>query len=366
MTKVLTIGAATQDIIIEYHDKLGVSLVTEGAPYLAFKEGSKIDIEKLHYATGGGATNSATSFKRLGFDVASFFKVGNDPAGKCIVESLEHEGITVYAPVCKKEQTGTSFIIPSSKRDRIIFTFRGANTTICPSDIPETLFETIKCVYITSLTDKAANILPHLTHKAQKKLPGVGLKVAVNPGTSQLTKNAAPLKAALSTIDILITNSQEMKFFMESLKPRFFKSSGIGLLPDGPPLARSILSYEKITFTLHEYFKEVLSYGVKRVVVTDGKNGVYVATKDHLFFHPPLPVEVVNSVGAGDAFGSGLVASLLKGKTIEDAIRCAILNASSVVMHQDAKSGLLTEVELTNFLKDFNTDLLKIYKFDKN
>jgi sugar/nucleoside kinase (ribokinase family) len=361
MTKVLTIGAATQDIIIEYHDGLDVSIITQDVPHLAFKEGSKIEVEKLHYATGGGATNSAVSFHQLGCNVAAFFKVGNDPAGTCIVESLQHEGIAVHSALSKKEQTGTSFIIPSSKKDRVIFTYRGANTTVEHYDIPELLFDQLNCVYITSLTNKAANILPHLTHLAQKKITGTNLKVAVNPGISQLTKNVAPLKAALSTIDVLIMNSQEMKLFMQSLKPRFFKSTGTGTIPDGPPLARGVISHEKTTFTLHEYFKEILGYGVKRVVVTDGKHGVYVATKDHLFYHPAIPTEVVNSLGAGDAFGSCFVATLLQGKKIEDSIRSGILNASSVIMHHDAKSGLLTKSELKGYLNEFDTNLLKTY-----
>ncbi len=361
MTKVLTIGAATQDIIIEYHEGLDVALVTQGTPHLAFKEGSKIEVEKLHYATGGGATNSAASFSQLGYEVTTAFKVGDDPAGTCIIESLQNEGIDVHAAVSKKEQTGVSFIIPSSKRDRVVFTYRGANTTLEQRDIPTTLFEQINCVYITSLTHKAADILPHLAYTAQKTISGSNLKVAVNPGTSQLTKNVAPLKATLSHIDILITNSHEMKLFMESLKPRFFKSTGAGTIADGPPLTRGILSYGKITFTLHEYLKEVFKYGVKRIVVTDGKQGVYVATKDQLFFHPSLPTEVVNSLGAGDAFGSCLVANLLRGKTIEDSIRAGILNASSVIMHHDAKSGLLTQSEINGYLTEFDNNLLTIY-----
>jgi len=112
---------------------------------------------------------------------------------------------------------------------------------------------------------------------------------------------------------------------------------------------------------LHEYLKEVLSYGVKRIVITDGKNGVYVATKETLYFHPALPVPVVNSLGAGDAFGSCFVAQLVLGKKIEDALFYGLVNAASVIGYHDAKSGLLSQKKLEEYKKDLNTSFLQTY-----
>ena len=62
MVKVLTIGGATQDIIIEYQEGSALRVEDINPPRLSWQEGSKIDVEKLHYATGGGATNTAVSF----------------------------------------------------------------------------------------------------------------------------------------------------------------------------------------------------------------------------------------------------------------------------------------------------------------
>lgn len=361
MVKVFTIGSATQDIIIEYQEGMQISFNKTGTPYIAWPEGSKIEAQKLHYASGGGATNSAASFAQLKCTTSCFFKVGDDAAGKAIREDIAQRGINIHHAVSKEEETGTSFIFPSSKKDRIVFSHRGANQTITKTDIPEKLFGEYDCLYITSLTNKAADILPHITYQAQKRIDKTGIKVAVNPGKSQLMQNISPLKAALAYIDVLILNTEEMKRFMHSLKSRHFKSTGIGIVPNGPLLMQSILSFSDITFTLQEYFKEIFSYNVKRIVVTDGKNGVYVATKDTIYFHPALQIELVNSLGAGDAFGSCFVASLLLGKKIEDAIRYGILNASSVIMHHDAKSGLLTQPELNQFLQTLDKTLLQTY-----
>lgn len=361
MIKVLTIGAITQDIIFEYQEDLDSLVIKNGVPHIAFKEGSKIELEKLHFAAGGGAVNSAVSFARLGCQVTTIFKRGDDATGHGIQEALEKYGITVHACVSKKEKTGISFIIPSPKKDRVIFTYRGANQLLTKKDIPNFCFDQTDCVYITSLSHKAADILPHIAHLAQTKIAGLGLKVAVNPGISQLTTNSAPLRAALNSIDILIMNSEEMGLFMATLKPRFFKSSGDGLIFDGPPLTRKVLSVGDITFTLQEYITEILSYGVKRVVVTDGKEGVYIATKDHLFYHPAISVDVVNTVGAGDAFGSCFVACLLQGFSIENAIRAGVINAASVIMDYDAQSNLVNLHEMKQFLENFDNNLLQVF-----
>ena len=135
--KVLTIGGATQDIIIEY--KPSPSCITiESSPkghLLACKEGSKIEVQKLHYAIGGGAINAAVSFKRLGFEVSSFFKIGTDQAGQKIIQQLESEGVSAHYKTIQLLQTGTSFIVPSPDKDRIIFAYRGANSTLKFDDI---------------------------------------------------------------------------------------------------------------------------------------------------------------------------------------------------------------------------------------
>lgn len=361
MIKVLTIGGATQDIIIEYQEGSTLFIEKTNPPQLSWQEGSKINVENLHYATGGGATNTAVTFEHLGFNTSSFFKIGNDAAGHAVLQDIKNRNITTYHAITDKLQTGTSFIIPTPNNDRIVFAYRGANAALLEKECPDDLIKDQDFIYITSLTGKAADTLPHLAHTAQKNIERKGIKVAVNPGTSQLTQNALPLKAALNSIDVLIMNTEEMKLFITALKPRHFKSTGSGIITSGPQLARAILSSGTITFTLHEYLKEIVSHGVKRVVVTDGKNGVYVATKDTLYFHPALPVPVVNSLGAGDAFGSCFVAQLVLGKKIEDALFYGLINAASVIGFHDTKSGILTQKELEAYKEGLDSTFLQSF-----
>ncbi|VVC00488.1 putative sugar kinase [uncultured archaeon] len=64
----------------------------------------------------------------------------------------------------------------------------------------------------------------------------------------------------------------------------------------------------------------------------------------------PYDVKVVDVTGAGDAFGSGFTAAIIKGKGIEEALRWGTANASSVVTMLGTKNILLTEKGIKEFI----------------
>lgn len=93
--------------------------------------GSKIEVDAIEYYTGGGATNSAISLSRLGFDVTTFCKVGNDNQANAITQELTQEKINTDLIIQhKKISTGSSFIIPCPSGNRTVLIYRGANITI--------------------------------------------------------------------------------------------------------------------------------------------------------------------------------------------------------------------------------------------
>jgi sugar/nucleoside kinase (ribokinase family) len=114
---------------------------------------------------------------------------------------------------------------------------------------------------------------------------------------------------------------------------------------------------------LRHYFAEILKRGPKIAVVTNGKEGVYVAhTVAHtneLLFHPSLPAEVVNTLGAGDAFGSGFVGALLQDLSVEQALVQGLVQATAVISVLDAQSGLLSADELKRRATEISMDLLQ-------
>jgi 5-dehydro-2-deoxygluconokinase len=67
----------------------------------------------------------------------------------------------------------------------------------------------------------------------------------------------------------------------------------------------------------------LLDLGVELAVVKRGPEGVLARTREELVELEPVPVDVVNGLGAGDAFGGALVHGLLHGLPLERTIRLA-------------------------------------------
>lgn len=77
----------------------------------------------------------------------------------------------------------------------------------------------------------------------------------------------------------------------------------------------------------------LLAYGLQMVILTCGENGSYVVSENQTSYRETPKVEVVDTVGAGDAFTAAFIAGILKGKPITDAHRLAV-NVSAYICTQ--------------------------------
>jgi sugar/nucleoside kinase (ribokinase family) len=365
MKKILTIGGGMYDIFTQYENVETLHLDTnEGQKsYVILQAGRKIDVQKLSYYCGGGATNSAVSFARAGFDVEAFFKVGTDQAGDFIIQTVQSENVaTSHVIKTSNVETGRSFIIPGPHGNRSVLVYRGANLTLTVAEIPERAIVDCDQLYITSLSGPAAQLLIPIVQIAKKH----NKSVAVNPGTSQLHAGPELLKRALSFIDVLILNSYEAQVLMTSL---------ITSLPQMnvshkeretlPQLLKGTMGSSTTCFTLSQFFHEIHSHGPRIVVVTNGAEGVYASDATNIYFHPSVETNIVSSIGAGDAFGSSFVGSLNRGTSVENALRAGIINSASVIEHLGTQTGLLAVDELERRCTMINISLLKKYPLDK-
>lgn len=371
MKKILTIGGATKDIFITYEtaQMFHMNLHEGKRSFLIFEDGKKVEIEALENYTGGGATNTAVGFSRLGHTTASFFKIGQDQEGTYVVSNLKSSGVDVsHVVTTKKAPTATSFIIPTEKGNRIALTYRGANLLLTESEIPINAIRESDLVYITSLTGKSGNLLLPIarTCKEHNKM------VACNPGTSQLRHTTHVLCQSLKYIDILILNASEACCCMSSIV-RLDKELQIKMINmkqqtinrELPELLQGPLTDNGLCFSLHTFIHEILTRGPKIVVVTNGKEGVYVGTDNRILFNPTLAVPVISTLGAGDAFGSGFVGMLAHNYSLDDSIRAGMLNSASVIGHEGAKTGLLYKNEMDRQLEAIIKVILQEYPLQK-
>jgi len=327
MFDVLTIGTATRDVFIK-SDAFKVVHDPEHLEKLGFKTGDaecfalggKIEIVKPEVTVGGGAANAAITFARQGFRTAALMKIGRDEAGEAAIKTLKKEKATALPVFSSDKGTSYSAILLSSIGERTILNYRGASEEMQKNEVP---FKKLKAKWAYIVPGRIpfsviSLIVAHL--KSQ------GAKIAMNPSRHYIELGAKQLKPILSRLDVVIMNREEASYL-----------TGIKYEEE-----------KKIFRKLDELVDGI-------AVMTDGPNGVWVSDGDCLFSAGIYKEQkLVDRTGAGDAFGSGFVAGLMrKGRpgtrfseaAIEYAIRLGSANATSVVEFIGAQSGILRRAD---------------------
>ena len=85
-------------------------------------------------------------------------------------------------------------------------------------------------------------------------------------------------------------------------------------------------------------------YNLKMLILTCGINGSYVFTPGNVSFQPTPKVEVTDTVGAGDSFTAAFIASILKGKSVQEAHLRAVQTSAYVCTKKGAMPILPQEL----------------------
>lgn len=298
MFDVISIGAATTDIIIKSTDLL------ENRRFLSLKKSSKNEISQSLICSGGGATNSATTFSRLGLKSTLIAQIGQESISQYIKKDLIKEKIsTQFLITDKKEHTDFSVVLVGSDGSRSILTSRGP-TRLERKNIPWDKLKT-KWLYLTSLEGNIS-LLEELIGFAKEK----NIKISFNPGLREL-KLRRQLIPLLKYLDFLLLNRQEAQILAN-------------------------------TNHKNASFYEVLKKYAPLIAVTNGRLGAKILTPTESFYSPIINIHPLDETGAGDAFGSAFVAGLINDHSLSKCLSWAIHNSASVVSELGAKKGILT------------------------
>jgi 5-dehydro-2-deoxygluconokinase len=96
----------------------------------------------------------------------------------------------------------------------------------------------------------------------------------------------------------------------------------------------------------------LLERGVELVVVKQGPKGVLACTAEESVEVPTYPVDVVNGLGAGDAFGGALCHGLLAGWSLERILRFANVAGAIVASRLECSSAMPTQDEVEKRLEE--------------
>lgn len=314
MYDVITFGSATNDIFVRSRDLKIIDspeFITGRA--LAVSAGSKVYVEELVFATGGGGTNTAATFSLQGLKTAYVGLAGDDASGREIIREMKQFAvITDFIKITDKAKTPSSIILSSPKGERSILVYEGASHLLTNDDVPWKKIKAAKWFYNAGLSGESAKVFEPIVNFAKEN----NIKIAVNPGHDQLTKDLEILKSLLPKIDILIMNQEEASML-----------TGLDYKNEGELFKRLDELIPGIA---------VMNKGAEGVTVSDGKN----------IYRAGIPESgYVDRTGAGDAFGSAFVSAIIKGESIEYAIQLATANATSTIQQIGAKNGILKKGE---------------------
>lgn len=300
--QVITIGSALVDVFIHTHQF--ELMDTPRGTLLCQLHGSKTEVDNFEVFTGGGGSNTAVGFARLGFKTGVICETGRDNFSHLVIKDLKDNGVDTSLVISEKaEKTGGSVILICENGERSILVHRGASALLDPFDVSAYWLSQAELVHLGSIGGRKKTLEKIFLSISKSE----STKLSWNPGKAELMMLAdRDLLARDVPCEIFVVNDEEWE-----------------LIQDVQGAILNQFPY---------------------VVVTAGKKGgeVYYQGKHELHF-PALSSSVVDTTGAGDSFCVGFVSGLLWQKTPKEAAILGTKNAASVVAKYGAKAGLLTK-----------------------
>lgn len=266
----------------------------------------------LSLAVGGAESNVACGLAGLGHRAAWLSRLGDDPFAHRILAELTARGVDVSAVETDPERpTGVYFKDPDPGRTRTYY-YRGgsAATRMGPELAAHPVLRRARVVHTSGITaalsESCAELLRALLAEGRGEERGrlVSFDVNHRPALWRAAgTDAAPVLLALArAADLVFVGRDEAEGLWGTVRPDDIAE----LLAPAPV-----------------------------VVVKDAEHGATSYARGVRTFVPALPVEVVEPVGAGDAFAAGYLAGLLEGRDERSRLRLGHLTAATTLRTRD-------------------------------
>ncbi len=310
MVHIITCGAINSDI----------KLFVQRFP----KTGEEVPIKEIGRVPGGKSANVAVAAARVSDPnaVAIFGGVGNDEIGKEQINILKKEGVvTDGIKIVDGVESGQAYIVIDESGQNVIHTLFGANNRLDPQDLITTnrirLIGETKVIAISDPPLETAEMLAELGSK-------YNAEVLWDPGT-KVIEGLPVLSKCLRFVNYLLLNEIEAE-----------------TLSGYQDLNKATIEISKINEDIKIIFKQ-------------GKNGCTYAHNRELLKIPGIDLQkiglnVVSTVGCGDAFYGVFAAFLSIGHSEKDALLYA--NAAGALNATRPETrGSPTKLKLETFLK---------------
>ena len=257
------------------------------------KPGETIFGDSFDLGFGGKGANQAVASRLCGADVFMVARVGSDLFGPATIENFKKLGIdATHVKQIEGVSSGVAPIFVEPNGQNRIFVVKGANDRLLPADVDAAadLLKTVDCIVLQF--EIPLETVYYCVRFARKN----GIRCIVNPAPAQ----PVDLKS-LSGLDYFVPNESEAEAIT------------------GMPV-RTVEDAKKCA-------EQLLSGGVKRVIVTLGSNGSLLAGREGMEHIAAFTVKSIDSTGAGDAFIGSFAVFLGEGLPEREAVRRANLYA---------------------------------------
>jgi len=247
-------------------------------------------VDRIALTVGSSSAITACAAARLGLRVAFVGVIGDDPFGRWMLEALGERGVDVGA--CRIDPslpTGASVILARSD-DRAILTSIGTMAALTDDDLPDDLHSRASHLHVGSI---------FLQDRLRAGLTGVFWRARALGQTTSFDPNWDPtgmwdggLGPILEATDVVLPNREEAR--------------RIGGVEDELGAARALAARGPV------------------VAMKLGAVGGLVVARDAAARVNAPEVEVIDAIGAGDAFDAGFLAGWLDGRSPDDCLRLAV------------------------------------------
>jgi len=283
------------------------------------------DVDTFGKFLGGSAANVSVAAARLGHTVALFTGVGEDPFGRFVRRALRDLGVDdrliVVDPAHATPVTFCEIFPPD---DFPLYFYRlptAPDLQIRPQDLDLDAIRDARVLWatVTGLSEEPSRSTHFAAWEARGRRRHTILDLDYRPVFwSSRDQAAAQVRAALSHVTVAVGNREECE---------------VATGETDPDRASDAL----------------LAAGVELAVVKQGPKGVLGKTANERVVIPATPVEVVNGLGAGDAFGGSLCHGLRTGLSLEQTLRNANAAGAIVASRLECSTAMPTEAEIAAF-----------------
>jgi 5-dehydro-2-deoxygluconokinase len=285
------------------------------------------DVDTFGKYLGGSAANVAVAAARLGHSVALISGVGDDPFGRFVRQALRDLGVEDrYVIVDPEHPTPVTFCEIFPPDDFPLYFYRrptAPDLQVRPEDLDLAAVRGAQLFWatVTGLSEEPSRSAHHAAWAARARRSHTVLDLDYRPMFWASREEAsAQVRAALPHVTVAVGNREECEVAVGET--------------DADRAADALLAA-----------------GVELAVVKQGPRGVLGKTRTERVEVPPTPVDVVNGLGAGDAFGGALCHGLLAGLPLEQLLRNANAAGAIVASRLECSTAMPTAAEIEAHLE---------------